>query len=267
MSPVHGWNVALMTLVLVTLVAIGIRRARHGHTAAVRTLPGIATIERAVATSVAAGRPVFFVPGSRDLDNMQTVAAVALLEPVAAMVAERDGRLVVPTNRSMVMEAARTACRKGYADAGCADAWHDDQVLYISDDPLGFVAQVDGMIVREKPGACFFFGFFASESLLLAEGGRQVGAIQVAGTASPVQLPFFVAACDDTLMGEELFAASASLSGDAALLGSLRGQDLGKMVAVSLLVVGGIAATVATVTGWGFVHDMAGVLDVLLETR
>ena len=267
MNAAHGWNVALATALLVVLIAEGIRRARRGRPAAVRTLPGIATLERAVDAAVAQDRPVFYVPGSRDLDNMQTVAAVSLLEPVAAMVAARGGRLVVPTNRSMVMEAARSACRKGYAQAGRAAEWHDDQVLYISDDPLGFVAQVDGMIVRERPGACFFFGFFASESLLLAEGGRQVGAVQVAGTASPVQLPFFVAACDDTLMGEELFAASASLSGDVALLGSLRGQDFGKMIAVSLLIVGCVVTTLGTLTGWSFLADMAGVLNVLLETR
>ena len=267
MSAAGGWNVAAATLVLVALIAYGIQRARRGRQAPVRGLPGLATLERAVETAAAADRPVYFVPGSRDLDNMQTVAALALLRPVARMVAERGGRLVVPTNRSMVMESAREACRKGFADAGRGDDWDDDRVLYISDDPLGFVAQVDGMIVRERPGACFFFGFFASESLLLAEGGRQVGAIQVAGTASPVQLPFFVAACDDVLMGEELFAASASLSGDAALLGSLRGQDLGKMIAVALLIVGGAAATLAAITGWPFLNDLAGVFGLLLETR
>jgi hypothetical protein len=61
----------------------------------------------------------------------------------------------------------------------------------------------------------------------------------------PSQLPFFVAACDYTLIGEEFFAASAYLSGEKHQLGSLKGQDLGKLVAVGLMVIGCLLATLA----------------------
>ena len=82
---------------------------------------------------------------------------------------------------------------------------------------LPAAARVDGMIAREKPGACFLLGSFFAESLLLAEAGNQAGAVQVAGTAMSHQLPFLVAACDHVLIGEEFFAASAYLTGDAQL--------------------------------------------------
>ena len=206
------WNLLLVTFVLCGLIAWAILRARHGREIRVRGFPALAEIERAVDLATEAGRPVFFVPGVRDLDNMQTVAALAVLAPVAAQVARRGGRLFVPTSRSMVMEAARDICREAYAEAGRSDLWDEGQVSYISDDQLGFVARVDGLIDRQRPGLCLFMGYFASESLLLAEGGQHVGAIQIAGTASPAQLPFFVAACDYTLIGEEFFAASAYLS-------------------------------------------------------
>ena len=55
----------------------------------------------------------------------------------------------------------------------------------------------------------------------------------------PTQLPFFVAACDYTLIGEELFAASAYLSQDEKMLGSLKGQDFGKLVAMISILAGG----------------------------
>ena len=97
---------------------------------------------------------------------------------------------------------------------------------------------MDGIIVREHPAAIFLLGAFYAESLILAETGFASGAIQTAGTAMPSQLPFFVAACDYTLIGEELFAASAYLSKDPHQLGSLKGQDLGKALIVSILVLG-----------------------------
>ena len=62
-----------------------------------------------------------------------------------------------------------------------------------------------------------------------------------------VKLPFFVAACDYTLIGEEFFAASAYLSNDPEQLGSLKGQDVGKIIAALLLVLGCVLATLAAV--------------------
>jgi hypothetical protein len=87
-------------------------------------------------------------------------------------------------------------------------------------------------------------GCFFAESLILAENGNAVGAIQIAGTAETAQLPFFVASCDYTLIGEEFFAASAYLSGAPDQLGTLRGQDIAKALIVVALVLGAGMATV-----------------------
>ena len=84
-------------------------------------------------------------------------------------------------------------------------------------------------MVRERPEAVFLLGTFYAESLILAETGHAIGAIQIAGTKETSQLPFFVAACDYTLIGEELFAASSYLSREPVMLGSLKGQDLAKI--------------------------------------
>jgi hypothetical protein len=73
---------------------------------------------------------------------------------------------------------------------------------------------------------------------MLAETGFQTGAIQVAGTANVHQLPFFVVACDYTLIGEELFAASAYLSREAKLVGSLKGADLMKVAVIGIVLIG-----------------------------
>ena len=111
------------------------------------------------------------------------------------------------------------------------------------------MAYVSGMMTREKPAACFYMGSFFAESLILAETGNSVGAIQIAGTANPSQLPFFVAACDYTLIGEEFFAASAYLSGQPDQLGSLKGQDVGKILVGIVIIIGVTLATLQAITG------------------
>jgi hypothetical protein len=87
---------------------------------------------------------------------------------------------------------------------------------------------------------------FHAESLLLAETGSLAGSIQISGTDQVAQLPFFIVACDYTLIGEELYAASAYLSGEPTLLGSLKAEDWGKGIFIALVIVGVVAAT----TGW-----------------
>jgi len=144
-----------------------------------------------------------------------------------------------------VMTAARETVQGAFLAAGRPDAYNENLIYYVTDEQFGYVAYLSGMMVREKPAACFYMGAFFAESLILAETGNSIGAIQVAGTAMPAQLPFFVAACDYTLIGEEFFAASAYLSGDADQLGSLKGQDIGKLIVGVLLIAGCLFATLA----------------------
>lgn len=111
-------------------------------------------------------------------------------------------------------------------------------VHYVTDDQFGYAAAIDGMVVRDKPATMFYMGAFFAESLILAETGNAAGAIQIAGTGQPSQLPFFVASCDYTLIGEELFAASAYLAREPKLLGSLKGQDFAKGLFLLAIVIG-----------------------------
>ncbi len=136
-------------------------------------------------------------------------------------------------------------------------------VYYLTDDQFGYAAGVDGLFLRQKPATIFYQGAFFAESLILAETGNSIGAIQIAGTAMPAQLPFFVAACDYTLIGEELFAASAYLSREPKLLGSLKGQDIGgKLVFLTLASVLIILATIGSFTNTEIVDTISRMLAV-----
>ncbi len=81
-------------------------------------------------------------------------------------------------------------------------------------------------------------GAFYFEALMISEQGFIQGAMQIAGTAMTAQIAFFVAACDYTLIGEEIFVAGAVVSQDTTLLGSIAGQDLVKAILIALLVGG-----------------------------
>lgn len=230
-------------LVLCFLIMFYIRQAQAGKTLFIRKIAGLEAVDEAVGRATEMGKKIFYIPGTQDMDNVQTIAGVTILGRVAEMAATYDAKLEVPVSRSLVMVTAREVVKEAYAKVGRPDAFQENQVHYLTDDQFGYAAAVDGKIVREKPATIFLLGIFYAESLILSETGNSVGAIQIAGTGEPSQLPFFVAACDYTLIGEELFAASAYLSREPRQLGSLKGQDVGKGLIIACVFIGIILET------------------------
>jgi hypothetical protein len=240
-----------------------IRLAQSGRPLKIRKIAGLQAVDEAVGRATEMGKSCLFVPGVIDINDMQTVAGLTLLGRVARTAAEYETKIQVPTSRSLVMAAGRETMQGAYLAAGHPEACNPDDVSYITDEQFGYVAGITGTMVREKPAACFYLGCFFAESLFLAEAGNSIGAIQIAGTAESTQLPFFVAACDYTLIGEEFFAASAYLSGEPQQLGTLKGQDLGKVCGAALLIGGVVLATAAQVfPDWGMVGTALSYLQI-----
>ena len=237
----------VLTLILSGIIMAFIEAGRRGKNLYVRRIAGLNAVEDAVGRATEMGRPVLYVPGIMDMDDIQTIASMVILGRVARKAAEYGSALLVPTCRSVVMSVSQEVVKEAFLQVGRPDAFVKENVNYITDDQFGYAAGVDGIMVRQRPAAIFLLGTFYAESLILAETGRSVGAIQIAGTAMPSQIPFFVAACDYTLIGEELFAASAYLSREPKLLGSLKGQDMAKLIFMVMIVVGVLAATLGEV--------------------
>ncbi len=258
-QPVHAvlqWfnrsrtSFALLLLLVCGGVIVFTELVKAGRGTHVREIAGLKAIEEALGRATEMGRPCLYIPGIQDMNEIATVAGITILSHVAKIAAEYDATIEVPVSKSLVMTAARETVQAAYLSAGRPEAYNEDRIYYVTEEQFAYVAYLTGYMVREKPAACFYAGTFFAESLILAETGNSVGAIQIAGTAETSQLPFFVAACDYTLIGEEFFAASAYLSGEPHQLGSLKGQDAGKVLAGLLLSVGSLAATAEKLFQW-----------------
>jgi hypothetical protein len=237
-----------LTVLSCGFIVLFIYLAQKGVDLKIRKIAGLEAVDEAVGRATEMGKPILFVPGIADMNEIQTVAGLTILARVGRLCAEYDAKIEVPTRRSLVMTTARETLQTAYMAGGRPDAYHEDMSYYVSDEQFAYVAHLTVYITRQKPAAIFYLGAFFAESLILAETGNAAGAIQIAGTAQPAQLPFFVAACDYTLIGEEFFAASAYLSGEPEQLGTLKGQDMGKILAGVLIIIGCSMATIAEVT-------------------
>jgi len=228
-----------------------------------RRIPGLDAIEEAIGRATEMGRPIYYLTGRLGMSSVSTIAATIILRDIAKRAAGYDAQLKVPHTDPVVMAVCREVVKGAYLEAGRPDAYNEEINFYVTDDQFSYTMAVDGMMVRERPAAVFLMGYYYAESLLLAEVGASVGAIQIAGTDAEHQLPFFVTACDYTLIGEELYAASAYLSKEPALIGTLRAQDVGKAFLTAFLVLGAIASTIGV---WaGIEHKIDYLLDILRD--
>ncbi len=240
---INPWNIFLtgnemtfvFSVVFCFVIEFFIQKAKSGEEIYMRPIAAIQAMEEAVGRATEMGTSVLFVPGISNLDEIDTLAGLTILGHVSSMTAQYESNLHVPVAVPIVMEAAKETCKESYLKKGRPDLYRDDMVHYVTDDQFAYAAGVNGIMLREKPAAVFFQGKFYAESLILAETGNSIGAIQIAGTGSSSQIPFFVTACDYTLIGEEFYAASAYLSGSPEMLGSIKGQDYIKLICIIMI--------------------------------
>ena len=231
-------NALVLIVMFSAAVLMFTKWARGGKKLFLRKIPGLDAVEEAVGRATEMGRPVLFIPGLQELDDIETIAGISILGRVARITAEYETPLMVPVRYPLVLAGGQEVVEQAYIEVGKKDAYNQDIVRYVAGEQFAFTATVNGWMMREKPAANIYMGAFFAESLLLAETGNAAGSIQIAGTARPEQLPFFIAACDYTLMGEELYAASAYLSHEPVMLGGLKGQDLIKVIIIAAIIIG-----------------------------
>lgn len=238
-----NWFAAILIAIIATFVLGSIAIARSGVPLYIRRIPGLDAIDEAIGRSTEMGRPVTMIPGMTAF-GVVAVQSLTIFKYITQQIARFATPMRLLTADATVYAVAQEAIQDAYNETGRPDLYDPDSVRFLSDRQFAFASGVAGLIQRERVAANFMFGEFYAESLIFAETGNMVGAIQVAGTISFTQVPFFVAACDYTIIGDEFYATSAYLSREPVLLGSLVGQDLAKLLFVLLTISGAIATSI-----------------------
>ena len=236
----------LILLIIVAPVLYYIRQAQNGRELYVRRIAGVDAVDEALGRSAELGRPISFSTGLTNV-NPVLYACLGVLFYVGQKAARYRTKLFVPQCDPEAMAIVEDVVRDSYRSVGRSAQFNPQNILFLSESQFAFASGYMGMIHREQVASAFLFGHFAAESLILAEAGQQVGAMQVGASVSPEQVAFFICACDYTLIGEELFAASAYLSKEPVQLGSLYGQDRAKLLFFFIIIVGVAIATVNSI--------------------
>jgi len=239
-------NIYVALIIFSAIILSFTYQARRGKKFFIRRISGLQAIDDAIGRATEMGKPILYCPGIGYIEDIATIASLNILGEVAKKCAQYDTKLINPHLDPIVYTVAREIVKESYTKVGRPDAFDPDSVYYITDLQFAYAAAVDGIMLREQPATNFLVGWFRAESLILAETGASTGAIQIAGTDQVSQLPFFVTACDYTLIGEELYAASAYISKEPLLLGAIKGEDQGKFVIGIILIAASIIGLLTT---------------------
>lgn len=233
----ENWFVAIFEGLLVGFILYFILTSMRGKVPSIRRIPGLNAIDEAVGRATEMGRPILMVPGLSGLDivGLQALNIFSYITRTAARFATPI-RLCVAD--APLYAVGQEVIQAAYQSEGRPENYDPDSVRFLTDQQFAFAAGVSGLIHREQVAATFFMGAFFAESLIFAETANMVGAIQVAGTTQTTQTPFFVAACDYVIIGDEFYAASAYLSREPISTGSLVGQDYGKLLFALFVLLG-----------------------------
>jgi len=233
-------TVALMLLLLILPVLFFLTsRARAGKSGALRQIPGLEDLPNSVGRSAETSQPLHVsvgVGGVGGLSTAETWTGLTLLTQLADEAASCDTRLIVTVADPTVLPIAQDILRRASIRHGNSDGYDPTQVRFIAPIPMAYAAGVSGMLEREPLTGSVMVGSFGDEYLLMGQTGARLGVHQVVGTADPGTLAQVYASADDTLIGEDIFAAGAYSRKLPIQIGSLMTEDWARWVVAAAVV-------------------------------
>jgi len=242
-----GRVIGLITLAIITgSVVYYMQRAFSGKLPNLRRLPAVNQIDEILGRCVEMGRPAYYMMDTVTMDNPSvlapTVAAFQILAYTAQSAARLGAKLFVPVTQGLAYTIASEIVEEAYRIENKQDELNLEEAVMYLPDGADRMYILNHMWSEEMAGA-FFIGSWYHKAVIFTENAACVGAMMLGATDTTHNIPFLVAICDYSLIGEELYALGAYVSEDPVVASSLAGQDIGKFIAMILIVLGSVLIT------------------------
>lgn len=232
----------ILLLIFVVAIYFFTLRARSGWIPTLRRIPAFDMLKALPGRAIESGRDLHLSIGVGGLVNETTsdsLAGLAVLNYLAEHAAVTGISPTISMADPMVMLFAQNALRAAHAaEAERAEESYRN-IRWIAPQPAAYAAGVMGMLNIDQFEANVMVGSFGDEYLLMGETAAQKGMAHIGGASNPNTLPFVYASAQESLLGEEIYAAGAYLQKRPGHLGSLLAQDTMRWL-IFLLILGGI---------------------------
>lgn len=217
-----------------------------GFVPKIRKIAALDAIEEGVGRAAEMGRPVHVspgTPGATESIEANTVAGLAITSYVSRLCARNGVPCIATTSRPELLPVLQDIVKESYKAEGVEQAYLDENVRFLSDNSNAYATGVQGIIEREECAANIIVGkLYGTAFMLFGRATMARKTMQIGGTAFYLVVPHLVVTCDYVIMGEEVFVAEAYLNQDPKQLIGVFGQDIFKIISLSLLILGLIAS-------------------------
>jgi len=213
----------------------------------IRRLPALDFIEEAVGRAAEMGKPVLiqgFGSSGTGLSSSMApmiLAALSVLGHAAQICARYGTPIIAPMRSQDVIPVADEVLMTAHRLEGKLEEYEAKKEDMLPWAPTQ--AALAALAFRVRPATHIMIGTFWHESIIVSEAFNRVGAVQIGGTGRVSQISFLAAACDMTIIGEEIYAVGSYLSRRREMLASIAATDYFKIFSILLIIIGSILAT------------------------
>jgi hypothetical protein len=247
----------LIFLILFFLAWFPLERGRKLN---LRPLKPLARLEEMIGRSAESGKSIHYSPGTGGFTSPtgatapETLAGLTALSSVARASARTTANVTVTSNDALTYLVAGDVTAAEYAAVGRPEDYSPTNVRFITqDDRIAYAAGVTGLLGESKFDGNVMLGQFESEYLLAGDQANRRDVPQIVGSSRVEALPFMVASAgsENTLLGEEVYAAPAYLDRQPAHLASLVTQDRVRLIVIAAIILGVVAGSAGLLNNIG----------------
>ncbi len=229
--------VLAVVLVLGLLLFLLTRSVRAGRPVVLRPLSGFHGLQGQIGRAIESGRQLHLTLGQASLvsrANPTSVSAASVLDSLAKDGCANGTPPLVTVGEGTLLPLAQGSVQHALIEAGRSGKFDLSSTQFVAHetDPFAYSAGVAVLLQQKRVASNIMVGRFGPELAIMAEAANRQNIDQVIGTDDPSALAIAVAAADDVLIGEELFATSAYLEGNASQIASLQLQDILRWIVV-----------------------------------
>lgn len=232
--------IIIFLAVAVALIVVG-RSPLKFH---LRPISAYRTLRHEPGMAIESGRHSLLALGKGQLHTEAGPASIAGLSVLQALAHASGQGQVAPratVGASTLLPLALDNVRNAADENAEQHTLRLDSVQFLADDafPFTYAAGTADVISREEAGNSIAIGRFGPELAIIAEASSRSNVRQVMGSDDPSAIAIATASTENSLWGEEIFAAGAYLDESASSLAPVRVQDILRwLVTLALLVTG-----------------------------
>jgi Domain of unknown function (DUF6754) len=216
-------------------------RPEQQDQAGLRRLSAFHRLRKAIGWVLENGNGIHLSSGSggvNDARGASGLISLVMLHRIIQKSAKSDQLPLATSGDGALTALSQDVLHSSYKAAGSERTYDPAQGQVTGITPFSYVAGTMLATADHPLQANLLAGHFGSEAALIADAADRSGQLTVAGSDGLPAQAAFLAAADETLIGEELFAGGAYLQAGRAHQASLLAQDALRWLIILLILAG-----------------------------